>query len=214
MPFMALQATHIRFALAIKPHFEIDDISAYCSGAAYPDTRYVTGIARELTHGPGSPQDPFADDLTDFERGWASHLLYDRLEGAEMRTLIPPHLGVVEQQVAAWIEMTAMKVVEDMTSVRLLGKNISHLFELVVDVAPRGEDTDRIQKYFSFAAELYGTQCTLEDYMVWARNFGASDAIISALQNRTAQILADSESLRKIIGIFDAAVQKTHERGL
>lgn len=205
---MALQATHIRFALAIQSRFVIDAIPVYCSGAVYPDTRYVTGLAREHTHGPSSPQDPFADGLTDFERGWASHLLYDRLEGAEMRMLIPPQLGAVEQNGLAWIEMTAMKIIEDMASVRAIGKDVFRLFDLALDVAPRGEDLHRIRKFYSITSEFYKTLGTLEDYMMWAKNIGAADDVVSALRDRTAQMLNDDELSARIVAIFDTVMMR------
>lgn len=203
---MALEATHVRFALALLSRLNISDLVAYCSGAVYPDTRYTTGLDRQKTHGAGSPHDPFAEGLTDFERGWATHLLYDELEGAAIRALMPSHLGIVEQNGAAWIEMTAMKIVEDMNSVRELQKNVSYMFGLRVDVPPCEEDVNRIQKFFAFTSELYKTKCTLLDYMEWVRSIGASDEIAVALQKRTAEILADENLCKKIETIFTSSL--------
>ena len=47
---MAFTATHIKFALDFKDKYDIKDLSHYLSGAIYPDSRYVTGIDRNLTH--------------------------------------------------------------------------------------------------------------------------------------------------------------------
>lgn len=208
---MALEATHVRFALALLPRLHISDLATFCSGAVYPDTRYVTGLDRAKTHGVDSPHDPFSEGLIDFERGWATHLLYDEFEGAAMRVFIPPHLGVVEQNGAAWIEMTAMKIVEDMASVRVLGENISHLLTLKVDPSPCGEDKSGIQKFFTLAEELYTSQCTLDDYIKWVRNIGASDDIVIKLQNRTAEMLADENFKKGVEAIFDDVVTQVEK---
>jgi hypothetical protein len=47
---MALEATHIRFALDLKDTYGVNDVHAFVSGAVYPDSRYVMGIDRIATH--------------------------------------------------------------------------------------------------------------------------------------------------------------------
>lgn len=203
---MALEATHVRFALALLSRLNISDPVAYCSGAVYPDTRHTTGLDRQKTHGVESPHNPFAEGLTDFERGWATHLLYDELEGAAMRALIPSHLGTVEESRVAWIEMTAMKIVEDMISVRALGADISYLHDLRIETSPRGEELRHIEKFVDLTTTLYNTHCDLRDYMIWARSIGASDDVVTALQQRTAGILVDEDFRKKIEMIFTSSL--------
>lgn len=41
---MALEATHLRFALDLLPKLEVKDINDYLAGSIYPDSRYTTGI--------------------------------------------------------------------------------------------------------------------------------------------------------------------------
>ncbi|MEK9155026.1 MAG: hypothetical protein AAB839_00070 [Patescibacteria group bacterium] len=208
---MALEATHVRFALALRSKLGIQDLVAYCSGAVYPDTRYVTGIDRAVTHGPDCPHDPFVEGLTDFERGWASHLLYDRYEGERIRELMMPSVGSVERSTRAWIEMSAMKVVEDMLSVPKMGEDFQHLRSLALDVAPRGENIDLIRRHFSITADLYGSECALDDYMTWIREVGADEEITTAMRNRVEEILKDEVLRRKIEAIFDGVVKKAFD---
>lgn len=41
---MALEGTHIRFALDVGDKYNIKDLGKYISGTLYPDSRYITGI--------------------------------------------------------------------------------------------------------------------------------------------------------------------------
>lgn len=56
---MALEASHIRFALDLKDKYSIQDVQKLVSGTVYPDSRYATKIDRQLTH----PQD-FMDEIS------------------------------------------------------------------------------------------------------------------------------------------------------
>lgn len=68
---MSLEATHIRFALDLKDEYKIKDIKKYISGTVYPDSRYITGIDRNLTHYNDILKPEFAKD--DFKKGWQVH---------------------------------------------------------------------------------------------------------------------------------------------
>ena len=66
---MALEATHIRFALDLKDKYQVKDLEKYISGTIYPDSRYVSEIGRELTH----PKDYLDWDIfavDDFKKGF------------------------------------------------------------------------------------------------------------------------------------------------
>ena len=47
---MALEATHMRFALDLKNKYQVRNIKKYIVGTIYPDSRYLSGIDRTLTH--------------------------------------------------------------------------------------------------------------------------------------------------------------------
>ena len=49
---MALAATHIRLAIDMAGRYPIKRFSEFISGTIYPDSRWLTGIDRDLTHGP------------------------------------------------------------------------------------------------------------------------------------------------------------------
>ena len=64
---MALPATHIRFAAALCERLGVADLPAFFSGTLYPDSRWLTGVDRQRTHGrrhldPEFPADDFTRD--------------------------------------------------------------------------------------------------------------------------------------------------------
>ena len=48
--YMALPATHIRFALDLAHRFPIEKMARYISGTLYPDSRWLTGVDRLKSH--------------------------------------------------------------------------------------------------------------------------------------------------------------------
>lgn len=108
---MAFEATHVRFALDLADALRIQNVQTYLSGCVYPDSRYITRISRELTHGPL----PSVDGATDFEKGMLTHHWYDELVGPKyMEHSSWP--GPVKGMGEAWMYMTAVKLVEDQQS--------------------------------------------------------------------------------------------------
>jgi hypothetical protein len=72
---MAFAVTHIRYAVDTSRDQNIKDWDAYISGALYPDSRYVTGVDRRLTHRLENM--PPRKKWDDFHRGWAAHIICD-----------------------------------------------------------------------------------------------------------------------------------------
>ena len=68
---MALQATHIKFALDLQAKYNVKNLEKYISGANYPDSRFLTGVGREKTHDLDSLE--LLD--SDFKKGWHNHLI-------------------------------------------------------------------------------------------------------------------------------------------
>src|SRR5690242_13526073 len=116
---MALEATHIRYALDVKDKYEVRDIEKYVSGAIYPDSRYITKIDRHLTH----PEDFMSWDvleLEDFRKGWYVHLLYDAIQGKVFRIKFPEIVAtdILAHGDEQWIKRTALKVLQDLDDVK------------------------------------------------------------------------------------------------
>jgi hypothetical protein len=104
---MALPATHIRFAAVIAKRLAVTDMGAYLSGTLYPDSRWVTGIDRQQTHGRRCLDPGFACD--DFTAGWHIHCLCDCIQGDIHGGLLD---GLSEMTPdARWIRMSAAKII-------------------------------------------------------------------------------------------------------
>lgn len=107
---MPLEATHIRFSLEIKDDREAKDLEKYIAGTIYPDSRYLSGVERSLTHN----LDYFKGrkKLTDFEKGWLSHVICDCVfkEVAEDRF---SDLVLFDSHKYRWPAVTAIKVIQD-----------------------------------------------------------------------------------------------------
>jgi hypothetical protein len=153
---MALQATHFRIARDLLPHLPVTDPAAYYAGTIYPDSRYVSGIRRSLTHQDGCPLDPFAPGLTDFERGWAVHLVYDEVAGEPQKGLIPPHIRNEEGLGDFWRHFTIVKFLEDEATCVALGSALAEMQSIhPLGGTPRHEPPEALERFYRMVRDLY-----------------------------------------------------------
>jgi len=154
---MALEASHIRFALDIKERLEVRDIKKYVSGVIYPDSRYVTKIDRELTH-PQELLDNHYLHLDDFNKGCYAHLLYDKiLRDYTKETLSKMFLDVESFQDPGqelWIRLTALKILQDIDDVKKY--DISAYLPYLDHVENlNGENVDVLLRYNKYFQKMY-----------------------------------------------------------
>lgn len=168
----------------------------------YPDTRYVTRVDRVITHGPNCPHDPFADGLSDFQRGWATHLLYDHEAGGEMKQYLSPELGPLAQGSAARVEFTAMKVVEDLETIRRRPDVLEHLQQLSMPRSPSGESLEKLQYHFSVTSKLYQAIPSLADYRQWFVDIGAPEALAEGIVTHAKTMLENPEYSANLTAIY------------
>ncbi|MFA6099586.1 MAG: hypothetical protein WC750_01750 [Patescibacteria group bacterium] len=143
---MALEATHMRFALDLKDRYQVKDLDKYISGAVYPDSRYITKIDRKLTH----PVDYMEWDilsLDDFKKGWHTHLVCDYAQWLVTKEKRPEIFeGVVKPFGPIWIRRTAIKVLQDNDDLRHFDI-LSCLPCLEYIENANGEDVGALKKY-------------------------------------------------------------------
>lgn len=148
---MALEATHIKFALDLKDIYKVKNLDHYISGSIYPDSRYVTGVNRAKTH----PQNLMGlnPTWTDFEKGWAAHIVCDTL-GNMVRLQTFPELFVSVSPETQWLRATAMKIIEDL--------EVEQTFDLKKYLAclnyaanPCKENLDEIKKFNKLVQDTY-----------------------------------------------------------
>ena len=195
---MAMQATHVRFAVALEDRLDVTNSHAYYSGAVYPDSRYITGVSREVTHEGSVPADPYEPGLTDFQKGWATHLQYDLLANPITMQMFGYS---IEQDIYqdAWIYPTAVKYIEDMKSARLLEEQMQHVF---IDRAPEGEHLSALEKWYEALRNMYVTApSSVADYA--AINTALPVAVVEKLHVAVEELRSDVAMVQRIEGIFD-----------
>jgi hypothetical protein len=154
---MAIEATHIRFALDLKDELGIKELDKYLSGTIYPDSRYITKIDRKLTHDNSYTKREFYDD-DDFKKGWAVHLTCDTLQREIIKELFSDLLkGTGEEIVYGkenWIIRTAIKIIQDISDAEFIGVK-NYIKYLGYFNNPNNEDLDLIKRYNQIFIDIY-----------------------------------------------------------
>ncbi|NTW46451.1 MAG: hypothetical protein HGB18_05440 [Candidatus Moranbacteria bacterium] len=207
---MALEATHIRFALDVRDEFGIADVSRYLSGAIYPDSRYLTRVSRDLTHPKDFGSIPLPKD-DDFRKGWETHLIYDLIQGdvfAERTGKKDMVFGDEE-----WRVRTVFKVVQNGLDLAALDMSAVPGC-LNVILTPFGESEEAVRTYFRSVSEFFEAGWTGIDEMPVFRAALSSDSdgtvrnILEDLAERYSDILGDAEAMDWLAGVYDETLRR------
>ncbi|HAU66333.1 MAG: hypothetical protein UT30_C0001G0009 [Candidatus Uhrbacteria bacterium GW2011_GWF2_39_13] len=199
---MAMELTHIRFAHDLKQVLHVQNESFYYAGAVYPDSRYITNIDRSLTHGGKSPNDPFTPGLSDFEKGWATHLFYDRKAHPQYVPLSPWSMEEAQQGNHVWQFMSAVKIVEDLQSYDVMNGKIGMILNISFPIYPSNEDPQTMQKYSDIQKTLYHVKPTLEDYRIFWNNLSRESGVIDSIMEYAKNLLHNDMIQQKIKVIY------------
>ena len=186
---MALEASHIRFALDIKAKLEVKDLKKYIPGIIYPDSRYVTKIDRELTH-PQDLLDNHYSHLDDFNKGCYAHLLYDDiLRNYTKQTLSDMFTDIDSSQDPGrelWIRLTALKILQDIDDIKkyAITSYLPHL-DYIENI--NGEDRDILMRYNQYFQTMYAKpqQVSLESYYEMWLFLGIGKDLVKRLRVQT-----------------------------
>lgn len=207
---MSLEATHIRFALALMDEYKIEDINKYIAGAIYPDSRYITGIKREATHHDRFLSPDFADD--DFKRGWQAHKICDHVSYIVMKRLFPEIFPNDDYDKQTWINSTAIKIIQDIDDVQLF--DIQKYLEcLEYAHNPNDEDIKEIKRYNNIMVDLYKGKkyIVVEDSIAMWIALGQDEEVCEQVRIKTKIFLNDSEMLKRIKSIYDEIINSYKE---
>ena len=184
-----MELTHIRFARDLKDRLSIEDADSYYAGAIYPDSRYLTKISRNQTHAGLSPQDPFAGGLSDFEKGWATHVLYDRLAHPQYVALSPWPEKKTEPWNDVWQFISAAKVVEDLQSYEAMRGEVEMILDIEFSERPNHEDPEVMRQYAQIQNTLYRQLPTLQQYREFWEILSGDKKIIDGVMGYVHEIL-------------------------
>ena len=205
---MALEATHLRFALDLLPKLEVKNISDYLAGSIYPDSRYTTGIHRNLTHKELAPNNPFDKDLTDFQKGWATHIYYDEHGLPKYKQLSPWPDQHVSGFGDLWVFITAEKLIEDLRSYEFIKNQSAIIQNIQTPEPPNNEDPRLLEKYFQENKLLYSKPPNFQGYNSQFKSLGLDDDLINKVIHKTKEFQADPEMLNEINNIYDQVMIK------
>lgn len=212
---MALEASHIRFALDLKDTYNVSDIRKYISGTMYPDSRYVTGIDRRFTH----PEDFLDYDfftLDDFKKGWFVHVLCDKVQG-EVRKGKFPEISELEkgQGTARWVAETALKILQDFDDVKKF--DIGSCLEYLNYVEnPNGESKEKLLESNGIIQRVYANPSgpSIDSYYEMWREFGIGDELVGQVKEKTEEFQKDGRVMNLVLQMYDEMLLRLERYGL
>jgi len=204
-----MELTHVRFARDLRERLSIEDESAYYAGTIYPDSRYITSIDRNLTHAGSSPQDLFAGGLSDFEKGWATHLLYDHLAHPLYVQLSPWPEEKVQPGNHVWQFISAAKVVEDMQSYQAMDGDVDMMLNIDFPERPNSEDPTVMSAYAQIQRTLYQQQPTTQHYLEFWLALSPNKQVIDGVMNHVKEMLRNDNLQDRIRHIYDYVLSST-----
>lgn len=203
---MAMQATHILFARDLKTHLTVQNPHTYFAGAVYPDSRYITNRDRLKTH---ILRSPFEEHLTDFEKGWATHVLYDDLSTRKRHRLLPEPVGDYHRKDPIHLYVTAMKFIEDQWSCEQLQEDITILRTISFDKTPCKENPELLNRFSEFLSCLYKTQPPTEkDYFAFGVALGTSVDRVHILIEHMKTIKKDQHLVSSLTNIYKEVLKE------
>lgn len=208
---MALEATHIRFALDVRDLFRVNSLDQYLSGSIYPDSRYVSGIDRKLTHDKSQMGRNFwgADD---FRKGWASHILYDDLQYHVHIDWFKDYLkkgGSLDTGGDEWVTVTALKILQEISDLQqfdigpLLG-SLSYINN------PNNEDKKSVERFNQRIIDLYAKAPAVEigDYEQMCIDWGLSPSLAKAVGDKAREIRSSRQTMQLVSRIYDETIAR------
>ena len=203
---MALEATHIRFALDLKEKYKIKDIKKYVVGAIYPDSRYVSGIDRALTHNSEILKPEFAKD--DFYKGWQAHQIADVAQTEIIKEyfaeLLPTFAKKNKFASGEWETFSALKIIQDMDDMQKfdLASCLNYLENYTFN--PNGENLADIKRHNQIMVDLYKNKkrTTVEDnYRMWLA-LGVNKEAGERIRRQTEKLLKDEQTVEKVKNVY------------
>lgn len=198
---MSLEATHIRFSLEIRDNLEVDDLEKYIAGTIYPDSHHLSRVERSLTHN----LDYFKGkkNLTDFEKGWLSHVLCDRVfkEVTEDKF---SDLILFDSHEHRWPAITAIKIIQDLKDFS------SYDIQAVIDFLDYyeihfREDERRVIEYNGIIKNMYKNRnrTTAEDCLLMWEKLGTIRNEMALLRKRVVEFHEDEKLINRINDNFE-----------
>jgi hypothetical protein len=205
---MALEASHIRFALDLKEKYKVSDVQKYVFGTTYPDTRIPTRTPREKTHPPDFYEWPILE-MSDFKKGWYTHLLCDKIQSAIFKEKFPYIFEneKVSQGNEPWVAITAIKTLQDMEDIKMVDLS-SFWKDLTLAENPNCENLDIIKKFYQRNADFYKhpENIKLVDYYHKLSDLGVDASIAHKVLDKSEEYSKNPEMMESIKTIYNSMI--------
>ncbi len=205
---MALEATHIRFALDLKDLYRVTELEKYLAGTIYPDSRYITGLDRKTTH----PTNGIDEDLIvsdDFRKGWYTHLLCDKLHAEVLTREFPELFLNVTDTDERWIRQTALKMLTDLYDVTKFDiESVLPLLDYVEN--PCNEERAKISEFNSIFQTLYSDlpSLSLESYHEMWGKLGIEKGLAIKVKQTAESYENKSDVMKRIPDIYSEVLAR------
>lgn len=196
---MALPATHIRFALDLIDRLPVASRKAYLAGTMYPDSRWLTGLGREATHGELHLERRFA--TSDFRWGWLVHCRCDQIQSKLMQERFPELAGYDEGR--RWVYGSALKMLQDNADLPMVDM-AGAMTGLTAVETPHNEGPERIKAYYDGVRDIYADKRLMgpADYRRLWQMVGLSSERLDAIMDDMAHIVENRERMERIQDLF------------
>lgn len=207
---MALEATHLRFALELKKKFGVMDLGKYILGTSYPDSRYMTGIDRELTHNNSILTKKFSIE-NDFKKGWQVHQICDLIQYKSFLNKVTLLSGFGKEWIEdKWVHFTAAKIVQDIIDRQAFDiKN--YLVYLEHAENPNGEDLEKINRFNGALIEQYSHEISLDIYYKTLVVCGVGDDLAKKASLKADELQTNAGFITQINEVFSDMVQNYNQ---
>ena len=201
---MAMEGTHIRFALDLRDKLQPKDLTPYIAGSVYPDSRYVSGIDRWSTHPKDYRDDPFFMS-SDFRKGWFAHLLCDDVQYTLMSEQLPQVcVGIDGQGSETWVKRTAIKVLQDIEDVCQFDLS-AHLPALSHIECPNGEPEQTMRDYHALIKKTYKhtPDISIEDSLIVWAGFNIGDELLQVIREKAQEYANDAATMMTVKKLYE-----------
>lgn len=205
---MALEASHTRFALDLKEKYKVNDIEKYIFGANYPDSHLLTKLSRIQTH-PADFLEWKLPELSDFKKGWFTHLLCDKIQAKVFQEKFPFIYKdeMPEYWNKSWLAITAIKALQDMEDLKMVDmSSVWTGIDLIEN--PNGEDLDQLKKFYkrSEVFYLHPEEITVINYYHKLIDVGISASIARNVLDKAQEYSKNPEMMESIKTIYNSMI--------
>ncbi|MEA3249469.1 MAG: hypothetical protein U9Q03_03865 [Patescibacteria group bacterium] len=142
------------------------------------------------------------DGLTDFERGWAAHNLYDMTAGPMYKELLPWPAKDLEKFNYVWCYLTALKVIEDIVAYSMFGSELPQLQGVGCSIRPMNEDADKLARYYEGLRVLYADRPSMQAYGKMLLDWGAAEEVCEGVIEAAERIDSDERLKKDVLKIY------------